>query len=98
LNRKAFGGQSKCDAILAEDLENRFALGLKQDIRTRLVRLGTQAMSAARWEEARVAWNNVLKADPNDSEALRQLKVVRTKMKKKEELVNASKAELQQKV
>ena len=95
---KLLEASRKCDAILAEDLENRFALGLKQDIRTRLVRLGTQATSAARWEEARVAWNNVLKADPNDSEALRQLKVVRTKMKKQEELVNASKAELQQKV
>jgi tetratricopeptide (TPR) repeat protein len=88
----------KCDTILAEDLENRFALGLKQDILTRLVRLGTQATSAARWEEARVAWSNVLRVDPNDSEAIRQLKVVRTKMKKQEEFAIASKVDLQRKI
>jgi tetratricopeptide (TPR) repeat protein len=88
----------KCEAILAEDSENRFALGLKQDIVTRLLRLGAQATSAARWEEARVAWNNVLKVDPNDSEAIRQLKVVRTKMKRQDEVATASKAELQKKI
>jgi len=88
----------KCDAILAEDVENRFALGLKQDVVARLVRLGNQVTSGARWEDARVAWNNVLKVDSNNSEAIRQLKVVRTKLKKQDELATSSKVELQRKI
>jgi tetratricopeptide (TPR) repeat protein len=88
----------KCEAILSEDPENRFALGLKQDIIARLVRLATQTTSRARWEEARTAWNNVLKVDPNDSEAINQLKVVRTKVKKQEELATANKVDLQRRI
>jgi tetratricopeptide (TPR) repeat protein len=95
---KLLDASRKCDVILAADSENRFARGLKLEIRNRLARLGGQAIAANKWAEARVAWNDVLKVDPNDAEALRQLKVVRAKMKKQEESAIASKTELQRKI
>jgi len=95
---KLLEASRKCDEILAEDAESRFALGLKQDIRARMAREGNQAMAANRWEEARTTWTNVLKVDSGDAEANHQLRVVRAKMKKQEQLANAGKVELQHKI
>lgn len=95
---KFLEANQKCDAILEKEPLNSFAHDLKDQIRIHFVRLGNQAMLANRWEEARLAWNNVLKVSSNDPEALRQLKALKVKINKQDELAKATKADLQAKV
>ncbi len=87
-----------CDTILEKDPDNRNALHLRQEIRERFSNLGSQAMANQRWEEARSVWSNLLRAFPNDREAVRQLSVARINLKKQEQMASATKLELQKKV
>jgi tetratricopeptide (TPR) repeat protein len=87
-----------CETILTTEADNSFALSLKQEIRERLFNLGNQAVANQRWEEASVAWNNVLKVSPNDREAHRQLKATRAKLRKQEQIALAGKLESETKI
>jgi len=71
-----------CDAILAADAQNDFALGLKVKIRRSLLKQSNQHMQKGRWEDARLTLNNLLMISPRDVEALAALKVVKAKVKK----------------
>ncbi|MCI0621280.1 MAG: hypothetical protein L0387_06380 [Acidobacteria bacterium] len=87
-----------CENILQSEPDNKFALNLKQEIRTRFSKLGGQATADQRWGDACIAWNNVLKVFPNDHEASRQLKAARANLKDQEQLALASKLESEKKI
>lgn len=72
----------QCDLILDRDPQNQLALGLKDQIRKYYWRQSKTAQRNGRWEEARVAIENLLKVSPRDGEAVRELKNVRSKIKK----------------
>jgi tetratricopeptide (TPR) repeat protein len=71
-----------CDLVLQNDTQNAPALELKAKIRSLYLHQSSSAVSKGRWEEARAALENALKVSPSDSEATRQLKFVRTQLKK----------------
>ncbi len=87
-----------CETILGKQPDHSFALNLKEQIRERFSSLGNQAAANQRWDEAALAWNNVLRVFPNDSEAARQLKAVRANLKKREQSGVASKLESEKRI
>jgi len=72
-------------AILAQNPGQGDALKLKDEIYTRWVIQANRAMAANRWEEARYAWENLLRVFPEDGEAQQQLRIVRSRQKKQVE-------------
>jgi tetratricopeptide (TPR) repeat protein len=87
-----------CETILETDPDNTSALGLKQAIRERFSKVGDRAMANQRWEEASVAWANLLKVVPNDPEASRQLKAAKANLKKQEQIGHARKLESEKRI
>jgi hypothetical protein len=87
-----------CDGMLQIDPSNSFALNLKQEIRERFSKLAQKAMTNQRWQEACVAWNNVLRVYAEDRDASRQLKISKANLEKQEQVAIASKIEADQKI
>lgn len=87
-----------CEIILEKEPDNSFALNLKEQIRQRFANLGSQAAANRRWDEASVAWSNVLKVFPNDHEAVGQLKAVRVNLKKQDQMTPAGKQESEKRI
>jgi tetratricopeptide (TPR) repeat protein len=87
-----------CETILETDPDNTSALNMKQAIRDRFSKVGSRAMANQRWEEASVAWNNLLKVMPNDPEASRQLKAAKANLKKQEQIGHARKLESEKRI
>jgi hypothetical protein len=70
-----------CETILEKAPQDSFALGFKSKIRNRLLQQSKSAIAKGQWEEARLALESTLEVVPEDYEAARQLKMVKTKLK-----------------
>jgi hypothetical protein len=87
-----------CESILQATPENAFALDLKQQIRERYLKIAGQAAANQKWADASIAWHNLLKVNPGDREAARQLKAAKANLKKEEQLALAGKMEAEQRI
>jgi tetratricopeptide (TPR) repeat protein len=87
-----------CESILQGNPNNSSALSLKQEIHGRLSGLGNRDMANRNWEKAIALWNDVLRINPKDREAARQLNTAKTNLKKQTQMDLASKQALEKKI
>jgi tetratricopeptide (TPR) repeat protein len=87
-----------CNSILQSAPDNPFALGLKEQIRGRYLKIADRAAADQKWADASMAWHNLLKVFPGDLEAARQLKAAKANLQKEEQLALASKMAAEQQI
>lgn len=87
-----------CEMLLQSAPDNAFALDLKQQIRSRYVKIAEQASASQNWTDASIAWHNLLRVVPGDREAARQLKAAKANLKQEEQLALANKLESEKQI
>ena len=87
-----------CNSILQSTPDDQFALGLKEQIRGRYLKIAGRAAADQKWADASMAWHNLLIVFPGDAEAARELKAAKANLKKEEQLALASKMEAEQRI